>query len=187
MVWVQNSESRSLLVDRESQTVHVTQRSLHFRKEHLQLLTEGAYTPLRKQRGQNFGVLSFARVAGSERVLVAIGRGLGSRNVSELAPPSGAIWKGSRIVLPDEAPTVWQDGLVSAVGSHRERAGITLPLRALVVRNSSVCLVIWTIVTTIDLSGRSFGDVSANHLDTLGALVALDVPPPIGPMPSARI
>ncbi len=93
--------------------LYVTQRSLHFRKEHLQLLTEGAYTPLRKQRGQNFGVLSFARVAGSEWVLVAIGRGLGSRNVSELAPPSGAIWKGSRIVLPDEAPTVWQDGLVS--------------------------------------------------------------------------
>ncbi|MFZ0891632.1 MAG: malto-oligosyltrehalose synthase [Thermoplasmata archaeon] len=92
---------------------YVTHRALQARSSHLDLLSNGRYVPLQASGREPQAVLAFARAWRDEWLLVAIGRHLARRGVSEDHPPDGTPWNGVEIALPPGAPRTWNDELIA--------------------------------------------------------------------------
>jgi malto-oligosyltrehalose synthase len=86
--------------------LHMTARGLAARRARRALFTEGEYRPLEAQGPRAACVVAFARRGEGWAVAVAPRH---STRVARGAFPLGAVWEGTRVVLPTSAPTAWVD------------------------------------------------------------------------------
>jgi (1->4)-alpha-D-glucan 1-alpha-D-glucosylmutase len=90
----------------------VMSRTLRFRGEHRALFDDGEYVPLEAEGKRSDCVVAFARHSASDKnkkgktVLVVVPRfitRLQNEGPGEVANPVGEMWKGSELVLPEDA------------------------------------------------------------------------------------
>jgi (1->4)-alpha-D-glucan 1-alpha-D-glucosylmutase len=85
----------------------VTQKGLHFRRDHSYLVLSGDYLPLTVEGPKKDCVFAFARRYRGEWALAMVPR-LTTKLVEEGRPPVGVdLWDQTRILLPKGAPTRW--------------------------------------------------------------------------------
>ncbi|HUI85503.1 MAG TPA: malto-oligosyltrehalose synthase [Candidatus Binatia bacterium] len=81
----------------------VTMRALGFRRRHRELFLRGGYLPLQVTRGREDHVVAFARLHGSEMVVVATPRLSYTLMKGREEPPIGPVWGEAELPLPAEA------------------------------------------------------------------------------------
>jgi (1->4)-alpha-D-glucan 1-alpha-D-glucosylmutase len=124
------------LIDAALRNIHdgrlklfVTHRLLRFRREQLRFFLDADYIPLRAAGTRNRNIISFARTALDQSIIVAAGRffvGLGCR-----AGYDGArVWADSDIIVPETIAAAEYRNVISGrtVQPVRSRGQILLPL-----------------------------------------------------------
>jgi len=115
-----NVNARDLLADWKSGAVklHLIHRTLQFRADHRELFERGRYIPLDIQGVHANHLIAFARVLNGQWAITIVPR-LTARLARETGRDLGQIplgfdaWRDTRIILPDGAPTVWNQPLTS--------------------------------------------------------------------------
>ena len=106
--------------------LYLLARVLGGRKRRARLFDEGRYLPLLVEGPQADRVIAFARNAGGEWALCLAGRFFASLVEPGRLPLGPTVWTKTRVVLPADAPSSYEDVLTGR--SHRARR--TLPLSA---------------------------------------------------------
>jgi (1->4)-alpha-D-glucan 1-alpha-D-glucosylmutase len=85
--------------------MYLTQKLLHFRREHSELFLQGEYIPLRVKGALSNHVVAFARRLHQQWCIVAVGR---------LYASLAEGWHDTEIELPAEAPSSWRNVFTGA-------------------------------------------------------------------------
>lgn len=94
--------------------MYLIARALRYRRSEASLFAAGDYLPLEAAGEREGNLVTFARNRGAAWALVAV-----PRLVSELCPPGRLplgrrVWKDTVLLLPPQAPDLWQDVLTGA-------------------------------------------------------------------------
>ena len=112
----------------------VTAAALRLRRAHPRLFAEGAYVPVPAAGRRARHLCCFLRHAGPDWVLAVVprfpARLTGADRTGRAEPPLGAVWEGTRLSLPPDAPTTWHSVLT---GAEVEGAEVARLLSALPV------------------------------------------------------
>ena len=108
--------------------LYITYKALQFRNSHKELFFDGEYIPLKAAGERSHHVCGFARHKGSLWAAVLVPR-LTTKLTSPGKPPLGpAVWEGTSLPLPEEAPNHWVNALtgekieVSVLGRQKQLA-----------------------------------------------------------------
>ena len=110
----------------------MTHRLLRLRRELPDVFAHGTYVPLAVEGELAEHVLAFARVHESQRVVVIVTRWFCRLMSGRMAPPTGAVWGATRVVLDQSADAltdILSDELMHGSGAMSE-----LPLAQLLTR-----------------------------------------------------
>ncbi len=89
---------------------HLVRRLLDDRKRRPGLYAEGHYLPLEAEGPLAAHVLAFARLQGTEALIVAVPRGVAKHLQSDQPPRLGEIFAGTRLILPESLRAAeWRD------------------------------------------------------------------------------
>ncbi|MGH9562179.1 MAG: hypothetical protein ACRD3S_12060, partial [Terracidiphilus sp.] len=103
--------------------LHLTWKTLNFRRGHRELFECGDYLPLETAGKQKESLFAFARRLNNQWVVVAIPRLL-SRVVDPGVLPLGHdVWTSASIQLPPDAPSQWQDMITGQPLRANKRSG----------------------------------------------------------------
>lgn len=91
----------------------LTARLLNFRKRHSQLFQQGEYVPIRALGKKSEHVISFSRHRGKDWALVIAPRFMAALTGGKGMPIGEKAWGKTRLILPAEAPTAWQNILTN--------------------------------------------------------------------------
>jgi (1->4)-alpha-D-glucan 1-alpha-D-glucosylmutase len=87
--------------------LHTIQRLLGIRREWPNVFLRGSYLALSATGPAAESVVSFAREAGSRRVVILVPRLIASRLTSESPTPGASLWDGTALALPPGWPPRW--------------------------------------------------------------------------------
>ncbi|HSF34068.1 MAG TPA: malto-oligosyltrehalose synthase [Candidatus Tectomicrobia bacterium] len=91
--------------------LYLTYKALQFRRIHRDLFARGAYRPLTVSGAQKDHVVAFTRHLEQRWVLMAVPRFVIKLSPSAMPPLGKRIWKDTLLLLPDGAPSGWQNVL----------------------------------------------------------------------------
>lgn len=89
----------------------VTYRALNFRRSRRELFLEGSYIPIHAQGRREENLCAFARNRGQEWVVAAVPRWLTRLRTLGKVAVGRAFWGDTALLLPKEAPDVWENVL----------------------------------------------------------------------------
>ncbi len=88
----------------------LTWRALAARRELREVFEKGSYLPLAVEGEHKDSVIAFARSHGGRHAVVAVPRFVAGVT-PEGALPLGAVWKDTRVILPEGTPSPWTEAL----------------------------------------------------------------------------
>jgi (1->4)-alpha-D-glucan 1-alpha-D-glucosylmutase len=101
--------------------IYLTEKTLLYRRQHPDIFTSGEYIPVTVRGKHADNVFSFLRRSESHWVLVVVPR-FPARISSAVRPPLGMrVWHDTELVLPDEAPTRWNNRITGEDVRVRDR------------------------------------------------------------------
>jgi (1->4)-alpha-D-glucan 1-alpha-D-glucosylmutase len=105
--------------------LHVVMTALNHRRSDSSLYAQGSYRPLEAEGDRKANVVAFGRYREGRTVIAVAQRLVASLTGDDgRAPPLGhAVWGGTRLLLPDNAPTRWVDLLTDTPVSAAEADG----------------------------------------------------------------
>jgi (1->4)-alpha-D-glucan 1-alpha-D-glucosylmutase len=104
--------------------LYLTWKVLNLRREHRELFSEGSFVrlPVSGKRAKN--LIAFARRRGKQWALTIVPRWLAYARAPMNWSPMAAFWRGTKILLPANAPTRWESilsgGFVERIPSRTQ-------------------------------------------------------------------